>query len=522
MGSPVSQASREKMIQLCNDGLTCPEVAIITGYSEPTCHKYVRAVGLEFQSRGIPVEDRERIIELYKEKGSVVEVSRETGYQVATCRKYLRAAGVEIVHTHPSRCPSDIETKIVAAYQGGASARVAAGKYGYSEGVGLSVLKRCGIERRRPPEQPSISEDAKAEIVQLYRGGMGYTQVASTTGYSVMTCWKYVRNVGAERIPIRYKCDKTAFDEINDEDSAYWLGFIYADGNVCNGILTLGLAYRDVEHVRKFRDFLSSNHPVVRRQSMSFDKPVESATLKVGRKYMCASLAKWGVVPAKSLVLKPPVGIADELMRHFWRGVVDGDGTIGTYIASSNGKPQWAIYLTAGNAEMPQGFLDFIHHNHIETNATVRQEKEHKFRVAFGGVRMAQEVASLLYEGATVYLDRKHELYKQCMATERLQYAIPENKIRELLADKSLGQEHIAEKLGVHRATVKRHCQYYDIDVDWQARASERHRTEFDFTEAVTLYAGGMSLRKVSKLVGITHPTLSNRFVQNGIELRTK
>jgi len=189
---------------------------------------------------------------------------------------------------------------------------------------------------------------------------------------------------------------------------------------VCDGRLTIGLAYRDVEHVHKFREFLSSNHPINRRQTISFDKPTEEARIRIGSQYMCNSLAKWGVMPAKSLILKHPAGIANELMRHFWRGVIDGDGTITTSLSSSSGKPQWAVLLTAGNAEMPQGFLDFIHHNHIETNATVRQEKEHKFRVRFGGARLAQEVASLLYEGATVYLDRKHEKYLECMATPRL------------------------------------------------------------------------------------------------------
>lgn len=51
------------------------------------------------------------------------------------------------------------------------------------------------------------------------------------------------------------------FDNIDTEEKAYWLGFIYADGCISdNGSLEIGLI--DKEHLEKFRKFLSSKNPI--------------------------------------------------------------------------------------------------------------------------------------------------------------------------------------------------------------------------------------------------------------------
>ena len=51
------------------------------------------------------------------------------------------------------------------------------------------------------------------------------------------------------------------FSEIDTEEKAYWLGFMYADGNVsvsCNSI-SLELALKDEVHLQKFNTFLGKS-----------------------------------------------------------------------------------------------------------------------------------------------------------------------------------------------------------------------------------------------------------------------
>lgn len=52
--------------------------------------------------------------------------------------------------------------------------------------------------------------------------------------------------------------DNTVFDVIDTEEKAYWLGFLYADGNIgsteCK--LEVNLQASDWEHMKKFQEFL--------------------------------------------------------------------------------------------------------------------------------------------------------------------------------------------------------------------------------------------------------------------------
>jgi len=49
-----------------------------------------------------------------------------------------------------------------------------------------------------------------------------------------------------------------AFDNIDTEEKAYWLGFLYADGWVSSKGNTVGLtlALKDIEHLKKYNNFL--------------------------------------------------------------------------------------------------------------------------------------------------------------------------------------------------------------------------------------------------------------------------
>jgi hypothetical protein len=58
-----------------------------------------------------------------------------------------------------------------------------------------------------------------------------------------------------------------AFAGVADEATAYWLGFLFADGCVLEAnriplVLALWLAAKDRAHVERFNAFLASDYPI--------------------------------------------------------------------------------------------------------------------------------------------------------------------------------------------------------------------------------------------------------------------
>ena len=57
-------------------------------------------------------------------------------------------------------------------------------------------------------------------------------------------------------------CDINIFKNINSEEKAYWLGFLYADGNVSlkDNSIELSLQSLDIEHLYKFKSFIKTTN----------------------------------------------------------------------------------------------------------------------------------------------------------------------------------------------------------------------------------------------------------------------
>lgn len=122
---------------------------------------------------------------------------------------------------------------------------------------------------------------------------------------------------------------------------------------------------------------------------------------------MAASLGRLGITPRKSLTLEPPA-LRSDLMRHFWRGEFDGDGCLSLNTSSG----QWVATLV-GSRGMVDAFSSYAR-TVCTSKATVRTTKR-VYAVQVGGNRACLALMASLYDGATVYLDRKRDLYLRAL-----------------------------------------------------------------------------------------------------------
>lgn len=131
--------------------------------------------------------------------------------------------------------------------------------------------------------------------------------------------------------------------------SAYWVGFIAADGILCNRDknITISLNDRDVTHLYKFARAIKSNARV------GYVKSNNSAHVSIYSRLLFGSLIKLGITPNKSLSIGH-INMPLVLISHFVRGVFDGDGWI------SGRKITHVQFGIAGNRPFLQQIQDVL------------------------------------------------------------------------------------------------------------------------------------------------------------------
>ena len=188
------------------------------------------------------------------------------------------------------------------------------------------------------------------------------------------------------------------FEVIDSEEKAYWLGFLYADGYVSGKTnhIELALATKDKLHVQKFANFINFQGTInsnAIRTRISFQN-----------KKMKEDLINLGCVPNKSLIIKFPQKnvLPKELIKHFVRGYIDGDGYIGL---QQNGLERMGI---CSGSEI---FLrELVNVMNWKQNKVLLDKRSNAYSINWAG-KTVYKMLFELYENAEVYLDRKHLKY---------------------------------------------------------------------------------------------------------------
>jgi len=269
--------------------------------------------------------------------------------------------------------------------------------------AGHFILKGLIVMPRGIPVTP----EQEAGIIRLYQTGQSQQQVAVVVHLSQGAISNVLRRNGIQarsvgRPPRKYHVNHTHFEHINTPDRAYWLGFIAADGCVYPLLnqLSITLTAGDAGHLQKFLDCLDSDYPIHPQREGKY------ARVCITSAQLVHDLIRHGVVPRKSLILKPPDFLPDELWPHYWRGVFDGDGTI-----CKNGK-KWRVGW-CGTRAMMKAVRTWVQ-TVSPTKAKVAPNSS-IFRFEVNGTHFPLTVANALYQGSTdlTRLNRKYEFYLQ-------------------------------------------------------------------------------------------------------------
>jgi len=123
------------------------------------------------------------------------------------------------------------------------------------------------------------------------------------------------------------KYNENYFEIIDNEEKAYFLGFICADGCITNDSekyryqLTIKIHIKDINLLEKFIKSINGE------MNIRKDKKRDICEVYLSGKKIINDLENLGIIQNKTFLVKYPK-INEKLERHFLRGYFDGDGCI--------------------------------------------------------------------------------------------------------------------------------------------------------------------------------------------------
>lgn len=277
---------------------------------------------------------------------------------------------------------------------------------------------------RPSANQPKFPPEIEAEIGQRYEAGKSATQLAAEYGASITAIGKILKRNGvkqrsASEIHRRYRCNHNFFATIDNEEKAYWLGFIAADGYVRpsqtgSPELLVRLQARDAPHLERLRSAIDSEHPVTTYMLEGH----QYGRFAVRSPQLAADLAKHGVVPGKTWTLGWPDYLDDELRSHYLRGFFDGDGSFCLPLQYKNGKRtstgiRGLTFRLTSNQQFLEGCQRYlvVQCDLAYTKLSHRQDqwKGTVPTLVYNGRNQVSRIFHLMYDDATIWLPRKRE-----------------------------------------------------------------------------------------------------------------
>lgn len=259
-----------------------------------------------------------------------------------------------------------------------------------------------------------ISQEQQKEILKLYtvqNKSVNYISKIFGVNNSVIT-----RLLKSKNIPIRsnnfYKSkyfDKYYFDNIDSEDKAYFLGFIYADGYVSKKTFGIRISTKDECLLETLKQKLHSEHKIIYSiGAQTKYGEVDSCSISITNKYFVDNLISKGVIYNKTgrITFPDETIIPEQLKRHFIRGYFDGNGSV--YKSNSG------IVVGFDGSE---AFLSQILYELNKLFKTVVKVNKYKDRncyyIKIGGNNHMRIFYNYLYKDTTIFLERKKIVFEK-------------------------------------------------------------------------------------------------------------
>lgn len=256
------------------------------------------------------------------------------------------------------------------------------------------------------------SQDQINYIINDYSSNLSTTKLAKEFNVTTQAIRKILQENNVNLLSLkeinRLKFPRNSFVfHIIDENSAYWIGFLCADGTVLkNNEIRISLNAKDIKHIEKFKNFLNSSNTI----STGIYGKEERAYFSIRDEQIAKDLADRGCINNKTYLLKFPneQQIPEKYLSHFIRGYFDGDGSIN--YSFDKRYPSYRKYRIGFVGT--EDFLKGVRHFFDKDNVKIENHKTW-CQLNLSGNKSVIKYLNLIYKDSTENnrLDRKYNNY---------------------------------------------------------------------------------------------------------------
>jgi hypothetical protein len=248
---------------------------------------------------------------------------------------------------------------------------------------------------------PDYGTESIDTYISMYNSGKSLVEISKECQIERHFLSYILYNKGIEGVG-----DVISYNHINrfmstdNEWSAYWLGFLYADGNVATDNnryrLVLELAEKDIQHLLKFRDWISPERPIKTRVYRDGRK---SHAVYIQSVEIVSRVVDLGCIPRKSHVVRFPdnVTVPVNMLHHFMRGYFDGDGCV-------SGK---TFSLSCGSEHFIREYVGALYTIGVSDCGISCRSQGSLYTWSKSRLSDLILIYNYLYNDATIYLGRK-------------------------------------------------------------------------------------------------------------------
>lgn len=263
-----------------------------------------------------------------------------------------------------------------------------------------SILDKYNINRKRRHISNVLEIEDVYNVLNLYQNqNMSIRQISKKYNVSESVVKRIlIKNNVKIKKHYKYTFNEYYFDNIDTNNKAYLLGFLYADGCINkNNVISFTIHQKDKEILEMYIKELQATNKI------DYIKEKQHVRISFCSKHMCDTLIKMGCGHNKTKSLSFP-NIKDEYKYDFIRGFMDGDGCI---CISNRGEYKYINLSFTGTLEMMQE-LKVI----FKVNNKISFYKN-AYTLHIGKEKDVLRILKDIYNNAELFMSRKYYKYKE-------------------------------------------------------------------------------------------------------------